>query len=98
MTTEPAPAAARTPGRSETDSRIPAPVSVQAVQPLSISRFAPGGLAGAPRIPMSPPTTSSSSAVWAMIVGLTSAPRMSLAEVMLMTGRTTMGRSSSVMT
>ncbi len=47
---------------------------------------------------MSPPTTSSSSADWAMMVGSTPLPRMSFAEVMLMTGRTTIGGSSSVMT
>ena len=92
---------ARTPGSSEIVTRTPRPSSVQAVQPVSISWDDEGTVAGAPRMPMSSPTVCSSIADWGTIRGSEFSPRISLADVMLMTGRSTgwsPEASSSVMT
>ncbi len=62
---------------------------MQAVQPVSISSVGDGTVSGASGIPTSSPMTAASIASCGTISGVMSAPRMSIAEVMLATGRST---------
>ncbi len=82
----------------DTRTRIPWSAAVHAVHPESMSRDDVGRLAGAPRMPMSSPIRSSSMVSWESIVGSTSEPRISLALVVLMTGRSSGSSLSSTMT
>ena len=83
---------------SETSTAIPTSSSVQAVQPVSMNCLGRGSVCGAPRMPIGMPGVCSSTTSWSTKVALTSAPRISWAEVMLMTGISSGGSCSSRMT
>ncbi len=70
---------------------------MQAVQPDSTRSSSSGTLAGALRMPIGSPIFSALIASSDTYVGSASEPRISRAEVMLMTGRITSSSSSGVL-
>ncbi len=89
------PWAGSTDGSTATRVRMPLPAAVQAVHPLSMRWSVSGTPAGAPRIPMSSPISWSSMVSCEISIGSTSGPRISVADVMLMTGRSSISLESS---